>query len=265
MIGENGERLQKVSLFAALFIFCAPMRFLQLSVAQMASRVSRLYIGNMIYYFYHILILYKYRLGGAPFSEDAMSLGENIYKHRNARNWSQTELAEALEVSRQSISKWENNMATPELDKVVRMSQLFEISLDELVLDKQPTRQKAPAQLTERQMPSFRVMAGVLLLVFGMIMFLLSVFWGDHLYFGEVFGELVSAVIVLISIAIIQPYDLRVLAVCSSIYLIYMVVCFGVLRISNAINSLFTLIASFVILIWFIVCGQHANADPSKK
>ena len=183
-----------------------------------------------------------------------MSLGENIYKHR---------LAEALEVSRQSISKWENNMATPDLDKVIKMGAIFGITLDELVFDTPPTNNPDPVRITERQFPPFRVMVGVVMLVFGMIMFLLSIFWGDHLYFGEVFGELFSAVTVLISIALIQPYDLRVLSVCSIIYFIYMVICFGVLNISNVINSLFTLIASFVIVIWFIVCGLHAN--PEKK
>ena len=169
-----------------------------------------------------------------------------------------------MEVSRQSISKWENNMATPDLDKVIRMGQIFGVTLDELVFDKPAAVPEQPVQLTERHIPSFRVMMGVIILVFGMIFFLLSIFWGDHLYFGEVFGELVSAVTVLISIALIKPYDLRVLAVCSIIYLIYMIVCFGVLHISSVINSLFTLVASFVILIWFIVCGLHANAADKK-
>jgi transcriptional regulator with XRE-family HTH domain len=203
-------------------------------------------------------------VGCVPVLEETMSLGENIYKHRSARNWSQTDLAEALEVSRQSISKWENNMATPDLDKVIRMGQIFGVTLDELVFDKPAAVPEQPVQLTERHIPSFRVMMGVIILVFGMIFFLLSIFWGDHLYFGEVFGELVSAVTVLISIALIKPYDLRVLAVCSIIYLIYMIVCFGVLHISSVINSLFTLVASFVILIWFIVCGLHANAADKK-
>ena len=107
-----------------------------------------------------------------------MSLGENIYKHRSARNWSQTDLAEALEVSRQSISKWENNMATPDLDKVIKMGQIFGITLDELVFDKPAAAEEQPVQLTERHMPSFRVMMGVIMLVFGMIFFLLSIFWG---------------------------------------------------------------------------------------
>ena len=48
-----------------------------------------------------------------------MTLGENIYRHRTAKNWSQGDLAEALDVSRQSISKWENNLAAPDLDKLI--------------------------------------------------------------------------------------------------------------------------------------------------
>ena len=62
-----------------------------------------------------------------------MNLGENIYKNRTAKNWSQSDLAEALDVSRQSVSKWENNAAMPDLDKLMKMREIFEITLDELV------------------------------------------------------------------------------------------------------------------------------------
>ncbi|MBQ4043691.1 MAG: helix-turn-helix transcriptional regulator [Clostridia bacterium] len=62
-----------------------------------------------------------------------MNLGESIYQLRTARNMSQGDLADALDVSRQSVSKWENNMAVPELDKLVKMSELFGVSLDTLV------------------------------------------------------------------------------------------------------------------------------------
>lgn len=44
-----------------------------------------------------------------------MNLGERIYKLRSVKNLSQGDLAEILDVSRQSISKWENNNAVPEL------------------------------------------------------------------------------------------------------------------------------------------------------
>lgn len=62
-----------------------------------------------------------------------MNFGETIYKFRIKKQMSQGELAEMLEVSRQSISKWENNSAIPELDKLIRLSEIFEVSLDELV------------------------------------------------------------------------------------------------------------------------------------
>lgn len=62
-----------------------------------------------------------------------MNLGENIYKLRTEKNLSQGGLADALEVSRQSVSKWENNSAVPELDKLIKMAGVFGITLDELV------------------------------------------------------------------------------------------------------------------------------------
>ena len=60
-----------------------------------------------------------------------MNLGETIYRLRTDKQMSQGELAEMLEVSRQSISKWENSSAVPELDKLIRLSEIFEVSLDE--------------------------------------------------------------------------------------------------------------------------------------
>lgn len=62
-----------------------------------------------------------------------MNLGENIYRLRTECNLSQGDLADALEVSRQSVSKWENNSAVPELEKLIKMAQIFDITIDELV------------------------------------------------------------------------------------------------------------------------------------
>lgn len=62
-----------------------------------------------------------------------MKLGENIYRLRTAKKLSQGDLAEQLEVSRQSVSKWENGVSVPDLDKLIRMSELFAVSLDTLV------------------------------------------------------------------------------------------------------------------------------------
>ena len=62
-----------------------------------------------------------------------MSLGNNIYRLRTQRNMSQGDLAERLDVSRQSISKWETDGAVPELDKLIKLSNIFGVTLDELV------------------------------------------------------------------------------------------------------------------------------------
>lgn len=62
-----------------------------------------------------------------------MNLGENIYRLRTEKNLSQGDLADALEVSRQSVSKWENNSAVPELEKLIKMAQIFGVTIDELV------------------------------------------------------------------------------------------------------------------------------------
>ena len=73
-----------------------------------------------------------------------MNLGENIYKFRTDRNMSQGDLADALEVSRQSVSKWENNSAVPELEKLMKMAGIFGISLDQLVSGETAERTDAP-------------------------------------------------------------------------------------------------------------------------
>ena len=62
-----------------------------------------------------------------------MTLGEKISKLRTTNKMSQGDLAEKLNVSRQSISKWETNASVPELDKLVQLSDLFGLSLDDLV------------------------------------------------------------------------------------------------------------------------------------
>ena len=62
-----------------------------------------------------------------------MTLGEKILSLRTARDMSQDDLAEKLEVSRQSVSKWETGQSTPDLDKIIRLADLFGTSVDELV------------------------------------------------------------------------------------------------------------------------------------
>lgn len=62
-----------------------------------------------------------------------MELNEKLYELRKKNNWSQEELAEKMEVSRQTISKWESGKTIPELNKLVKLSEIYKITLDELV------------------------------------------------------------------------------------------------------------------------------------
>lgn len=79
-----------------------------------------------------------------------MTLGKKIAALRAEHKMSQGDLAEKLNVSRQSVSKWETDASIPELDKLVALSDLFGITLDELVKDAQP-EEKSMEQATAVQ------------------------------------------------------------------------------------------------------------------
>lgn len=64
-----------------------------------------------------------------------MKLSEKIAQLRKANNMTQEELAEICGVSRQSISKWEADIALPETDKLLMMGELFHVSMDVLLKD----------------------------------------------------------------------------------------------------------------------------------
>ncbi len=64
-----------------------------------------------------------------------MILSEKILTLRKQLGWSQEELAEKLDVSRQSVSKWEVGAAIPDLDKILALSELFGVSTDYLLKD----------------------------------------------------------------------------------------------------------------------------------
>ncbi len=63
-----------------------------------------------------------------------MTIGEQIQNLRVQKGLTQERLAEMLEVSRQSISKWELGQTVPDVDKIIRMSELFNVSTDTLLL-----------------------------------------------------------------------------------------------------------------------------------
>jgi transcriptional regulator with XRE-family HTH domain len=62
-----------------------------------------------------------------------MTIGDRLLKLRRERNLSQEDLANELDVSRQTISKWETNQSVPDFDKIVPLCNYFGITTDELL------------------------------------------------------------------------------------------------------------------------------------
>lgn len=81
-----------------------------------------------------------------------MTLGQHLTHLRTGRGWSQDVLAEQLGVSRQSVSKWETDSSMPDLDKLLGLSELFGVTLDELV--KGPAEDGPRADTGSEDVPS---------------------------------------------------------------------------------------------------------------
>lgn len=70
-----------------------------------------------------------------------MQFHEKLYTLRKAANMTQSDLAEKLNVSRQAVSRWEMGTAKPEVDTLIAMSDLFGVTLDDLLKNKEATPQ----------------------------------------------------------------------------------------------------------------------------
>ena len=111
-----------------------------------------------------------------------MTLGETIAGLRSRRGMSQGALAEELEVSRQSVSKWETDASVPELDKLVKLAKLFDVTLDELVMGEETPRREAPQVIVvEKERPRERriTVGWVLLAAAFLVVLLFGLMAGD--------------------------------------------------------------------------------------
>lgn len=109
-----------------------------------------------------------------------MRLEENIYRLRTERGMSQAELAEALEVSRQSASKWETGSAVPELEKLMNMSRLFGVTLDALVTGEEQAEQPSGPEeprviVVQEASPARRTVGWMLLGLAALALLLLTI------------------------------------------------------------------------------------------
>lgn len=79
-----------------------------------------------------------------------MDFSEKLTALRRKQGWSQEQLADALGVTRQSVSKWEGGAAVPELPKLIALSGLFHVTVDYLVRDELETPEDREAPVPSR-------------------------------------------------------------------------------------------------------------------
>ena len=106
-----------------------------------------------------------------------MTLGEKIITLRKTQKLSQGDLAEKLNVSRQSVSKWETDASVPELNKLIMISNLFNVSLDELVksdVDSSAKQTERHTDVYHNNQYNTHKIIGILMLFVGILGIILS-------------------------------------------------------------------------------------------
>lgn len=109
-----------------------------------------------------------------------MTFGEKIQALRKSRGWSQEQLAEQINVSRQALSKWENGTSVPDTNNVVQLAKLFGVSTDYLLLDDFVDAEKGVSNLSVEKCRtlSIRTVIGyvlILISIIGLLAVLLAV------------------------------------------------------------------------------------------
>ena len=78
-----------------------------------------------------------------------MKLAGKLFELRKEKGWSQEKLAEQINVSRQSISKWESGQVLPEIEKIIELSKIFLVTTDYLLLDENSEKSSTAVILEE--------------------------------------------------------------------------------------------------------------------
>ncbi|ARZ61985.1 XRE family transcriptional regulator [Bacillus anthracis] len=71
-----------------------------------------------------------------------MSLGEQLKKLRESKGFSQEDVAKKIGVTRQAVYKWENDKSCPDIDNLILLSEMYNVTLDELIKGNQNIKEK---------------------------------------------------------------------------------------------------------------------------
>lgn len=83
-----------------------------------------------------------------------MTLGERLQQLRKEKQMSQEELGNLLLVSRQTVSLWENNQTVPTVDNLIRLKEIFGVSIDSILTGEEPTVAEAAPEAPSQEVPT---------------------------------------------------------------------------------------------------------------
>lgn len=136
-----------------------------------------------------------------------MTIGKRIRELRKASGLSQEQLAKQLDVTRQTISNWEASIAQPNLEKIIMISDLFQVSLDQLIKGEKKHCQEADIEKLakmnwEHRKKMLALIIGIIFILMGIVTYLVTyavnyvgVGLGYTLYRYIVVGEYVSPIV----------------------------------------------------------------------
>ncbi len=121
-----------------------------------------------------------------------MDFSEKLLTLRKANNLTQEQLAEKLDVSRQSVSKWESGQATPELDKIVALSAIFDVTTDYLLKSSEIDDLSVKTDILEKQQQQMlvreqkqRQISGCTLYAIAVYLIFFAAYFIGHFHFWE--------------------------------------------------------------------------------
>lgn len=121
-----------------------------------------------------------------------MDFSEELLTLRKANNLTQEQLAEKLDVSRQSVSKWESGQATPELDKIVALSAIFDVTTDYLLKSSEIDDLSVKTDILEKQQQQMlvreqkqRQISGCILYAIAVYLIFFAAYFIGHFHFWE--------------------------------------------------------------------------------
>lgn len=117
-------------------------------------------------------------------AEINMIFSERLKKEREKRDWSQTDLAEKLHVSRQSVSKWETGKNYPNIEVIIDLSGLFGITIDELLRSDEELKEKVIQDSKQLAYPKWKTFFDSLFLLGAFLLLVKLIILGLDYFIG---------------------------------------------------------------------------------